>query len=58
MESELDQNDNVWDLIYRRRICPSSTTARLEAQARLLRRVDEDNVDTWKRKMEENWDSE
>jgi len=58
VESELDQNDNVWDLIYRRRICPSSTTARLEAQARLLCRVDEDNVDTWKRKMEENWDSE
>ena len=58
VELELDQNDNVWDLIYRRRICPSSTSVRLEAQARLLRRVDEDNVDTWKRKMEEKWNTE
>jgi ferredoxin len=55
---ELDQNDQVWDMVYRRRICndADSKLLAMEAQARLLRRVDESNVGKWKRKMEENWE--
>lgn len=55
---ELDQNDTVWDMVYRKR--PSdedSKKAALEGQARLLRRVNEDNVGEWKSRMEENWES-
>ena len=57
MVLELDQNDEVWDIVYRKRICneESQQIAR-EAQARLLRRVDEENVGKWKRRMEESWD--
>jgi len=54
---ELDQNDLVWDMVYRQR--PSdegSKQAALEGQARLLRRVDEKNVGEWKSRMEENWE--
>jgi len=54
---ELDQNDSVWDLVYRQRICnPNSKQIATEAQARLLRRVDEENLGKWKRRMEENWE--
>jgi hypothetical protein len=50
---ELDQNNNAWDAIYRRRICNNeSSQLGMEAQARLLRRVDEENVGRWKRRME------
>lgn len=50
---ELDQNDDVWDAVYRRRICnKESMRLGMEAQARLLRRVDEENVGRWKRRME------
>jgi hypothetical protein len=54
---ELDQNDEVWDMVYRRRVC-NNVDAKLlamEAQARLRRRLDEANVGKWKRKMEETW---
>ena len=55
---ELDKNDQVWDMIYRKRMCNNDTKKiALEAQARLLRRVSEENVGKWKRRMEENWDS-
>jgi len=54
---ELDQNDRVWDIVYRQRICnTNSKQIATEAQARLLRRVDEDNPGKWKRRMEENWE--
>lgn len=50
---ELEQNDDVWDAVYRRRICNTeSMQLGMEAQARLLRRVDEENVGRWKRRME------
>ena len=54
---ELDQNDEVWDMVYRRRICNNADAKllALEAQARLRRRLDEANVGKWKRKMEETW---
>ena len=54
---ELDQNDEVWDMVYKRRICNNLDTKLLamEAQARLRRRLDEGNVEKWKRKMEETW---
>ncbi len=54
---ELDQNEQVWDMVYRRRVCNNVDTKLLamEAQARLLRRLDEGNVGKWKRKMEETW---
>ena len=58
VELELDQNDDVWDLIYQRRICPLLTAACLEAHARLLQRVNKDNVEKWKRKRDENWNTE
>jgi ferredoxin len=56
---ELDQNDEVWDMVYRRRICNNVDTKLLamEAHARLLRRLDESNVGKWKRKMEETWEA-
>ena len=54
---ELDQNDKVWDIMYRKRICDDDIDDTkqmvLEAQARLLRKVDEENLDKWKRKIEE-----
>ena len=51
---ELDQNNNAWDAVYRRRICNNIESIQLgiEAQARLLRRVDEENVGRWKKRME------
>eukprot|EP00584_Thalassiosira_punctigera_P007813 CAMPEP_0172534728 /NCGR_PEP_ID=MMETSP1067-20121228/6991_1 /TAXON_ID=265564 ORGANISM="Thalassiosira punctigera, Strain Tpunct2005C2" /NCGR_SAMPLE_ID=MMETSP1067 /ASSEMBLY_ACC=CAM_ASM_000444 /LENGTH=289 /DNA_ID=CAMNT_0013319551 /DNA_START=46 /DNA_END=915 /DNA_ORIENTATION=+ len=53
---ELDQNEQVWDIVYRKRICDTnSKQIATEAQARLLRRVDEENVGKWKRRMEEVW---
>ena len=53
---ELDQNDEVWDIVYKQRICNTdSKQIALEAQARLLRRVDEKNVGKWKSKMEKKW---
>jgi hypothetical protein len=54
---ELDQNDELWDMVYKRRICNNLDTKLLamEAQARLRRRLDEGNVEKWKRKMEETW---
>ncbi|KAL9189702.1 hypothetical protein ACHAXT_009377 [Thalassiosira profunda] len=55
---ELEENDDVWDAVYRRRICPSSQKMTMAAQARLLRRVDEDNVGRWKRRMEQGWEGE
>jgi len=56
---ELDTNDQVWDLVYRKRICNSeSKQLAVEAQARLLRRVGEENVGKWKMQMEENWQSQ
>ena len=49
---ELDQNTEVWDVVYRQRLCDGDTKqVALEAQARLLRRVDEENVEKWKNKM-------
>ncbi len=49
---ELDQNNEVWDVVYRQRLCDNDTKqVALEAQARLLRRVDEENVGKWKNKM-------
>lgn len=49
---ELDQNNEVWDVVYKQRLCDGDTKqVALEAQARLLRRVDEENVDKWKDKM-------
>jgi len=51
---ELDQNDKAWDLIYRRRIHNIDTERLvLEAQAKLLRSVDEENINKWKIKIEE-----
>lgn len=57
---ELDQNDEVWDIVYKKRVCNNVDSKQLamEAQARLLRRVDEENVGKWKKKMEDNWDIE
>lgn len=51
---ELDQNNNAWDAVYRKRICNNIESMQLgiEAQARLLRRVDEENVGRWKKRME------
>lgn len=50
---ELGKNDDVWEAIYRRRIRNGdSTQLGMEARARLLRRVDEENVGRWKRQME------
>ena len=50
---ELDQNDKAWDLIYRKRIHNIDTERLvLEAQAKLLRSVDEDNINKWKVKTE------
>lgn len=41
-------------MIYRKRISNIDTQQLvLEAQARLLRRVDEENLDKWKTKLEE-----
>ena len=59
MVLELDQNDEVWDIVYRKRICNNEESQQIarEAQARLLRRVDEENVGKWKRRMEESWDN-
>lgn len=55
---ELDQNEEVWDAVYRKRICnKDSEQVAMEAQARLLRRVDEENVGNWKRRIEENWET-
>jgi len=49
---ELDQNNEVWDLVYRQRLCDGdSKQVALEAQARLLRKVDEENIEKWKNKM-------
>ena len=54
VELELDRNNNAWDMIYRKRISNIDTQQLvLEAQARLLRRVDEENLDKWKTKLEE-----
>lgn len=56
---ELDQNHDVWDLVYRQRICADDAKrAALEAQARSLRRADEDNLGQWKDRLEEKlgWD--
>ena len=51
---ELDQNDKAWDLIYRKRIHNIDTERLvLEAQAKLLRSVDEDNIHKFKVKIEE-----
>ena len=51
---ELDQNDKAWDLIYRKRIHNIDTERLvLEAQAKLLRSVDEENINKWKVKIEE-----
>ena len=56
---ELDQNNEVWDLVYRQRLCDGDTKqVALEAQARLLRRVDEKNVEKWKNKMKKVWSEE
>lgn len=49
---ELDQNNEVWDVVYKQRLSDGDTKqVALEAQARLLRRVDEENVEKWKNKM-------
>ena len=54
---EVDQNEEVWDAIYRKRICNTdSKQVAMEAQARLLRKVDEENVGKWKKRIEENWE--
>ena len=56
---ELDQNNEVWDAVYRQRLTDGDTKqVALEAQARLLRRVDEENVGRWKNKMEKVWSDE
>ena len=56
---ELDQNNEVWDAVYRQRLTDGDTEqVALEAQARLLRRVDEENVGRWKNKMEKVWSDE
>lgn len=56
---ELDQNNEVWDAVYRQRLTDGGTKqVALEAQARLLRRVDEENVGRWKNKMEKVWSDE
>mmetsp|Transcript_37091 Transcript_37091/g.68089 ORF Transcript_37091/g.68089 Transcript_37091/m.68089 type:complete len:245 (+) Transcript_37091:97-831(+) len=56
---ELDQNDKVWDMVYRNRMCDKdSKQVALEAQARSLRTVNEENVGQWKSRMEENWESD
>lgn len=54
---ELDQNNEVWDVVYKQRLCDGDTKqVALEAQARLLRRVDEENVEKWKNKMKKVMD--
>ena len=54
MVLELDQNDKAWDMIYRKRIHNIDTERLvLEAQAKLLRSVDEENISKWKIKIEE-----
>ena len=56
---ELDQNNEIWDAVYRQRLCDGDTKqVALEAQARLLRRVDEENVGRWRNKMEKVWSEE
>jgi ferredoxin len=56
---ELDQSNEVWDVVYKQRSCDSDTKqVALEAQARLLRRVDEENVEKWKSKMKKVWSEE
>lgn len=53
---ELDQHNEVWDAVYRQRLCDGDTKqVAMEAQARLLRRVDEENVGRWRNKMEKVW---
>ena len=53
---ELDQNNEAWDVVYKQRLCDGDTKqVALEAQARLMRRVDEENVEKWKSKMKKVW---
>jgi len=55
---ELDQNDIAWDFVYRK--YPSdeeSKEAALAGQARLLRRTDEQNVEDWKNRMKDTWET-
>ncbi|KAL3797749.1 hypothetical protein HJC23_000294 [Cyclotella cryptica] len=53
---ELEQNDQLWDMVYRSRHNDVGQIG-MEAQARLLRRVDEENIGKWKKRMEKVWDS-
>jgi|EP01082_Thalassiosira_pseudonana_P000047 ferredoxin len=49
---EIDQSNEVWDRVYRQRFCDvDAKQVAMEAQARLLRRVDEKNVGKWKKRM-------
>ena len=42
---ELDQNNEVWDAVYRQRLTDGDMKqVALEAQARMWRRADEENV--------------
>jgi ferredoxin len=53
---ELEQNDELWDMVYRSRHSDVGQIG-MEARARLLRRVDEENLGKWKKRMEKVWDS-
>lgn len=56
---ELDVNDDTWDMVYRRRTFdePDTKSLGMEARARLLRRIDEGDVNGWRRRMEETLES-
>ncbi|KAL7478381.1 hypothetical protein ACHAW6_004148 [Cyclotella cf. meneghiniana] len=53
---ELEQNYELWDMVYRSRHSDVEQIG-MEARARLLRRVDEENIGKWKKRMEKIWDS-
>jgi ferredoxin len=53
---EIEQNDELWGKVYRSRFNDAEELG-MEARARLMRRVDEENVAKWKRRMEMAWDS-
>jgi ferredoxin len=52
---ELDVNDDVWDMVHRRRTYdePDTETLGMEARARLFRRIDEGDVNGWRRRTED-----
>mmetsp|Transcript_6966 Transcript_6966/g.14028 ORF Transcript_6966/g.14028 Transcript_6966/m.14028 type:complete len:356 (+) Transcript_6966:135-1202(+) len=52
---EIDQSHKIWEEFYQNRLNPVGQSGR-DARARLLRRVSEENVGRWKKRMEVVWE--